>query len=337
MRSWPGRRTNASAPEPRHRARRRVGRCAGCRSPAGVRVPRAWSCPFLVPGSGSSRIPAPALAEPGAAVDLTRVPVGRTEQGRSWLLRLLDRHLLVTGCTDAGKSSVVWSLLRGLAPLIRSGGVQVFGIDPKGGMELGRASGLFHPLVYGNGEDAVGLLEHVATLTRQRAEALREQNVRKWNPSSGQPFVLLVVDELAELIAYQPDTALRKRAAMALQSIVAQGRAPGVCVVGQIQDPRKAVVEFRHLFPTRIALRLDEAEQVDMVLGDGVRERGAEAHRIAEDTAGVGWVKVDGRREPDRVRAFHTTDHELDELTAYVTGGRADAPAPLVLVGSRGA
>ncbi len=117
-----------------------------------------------------------------------------------------------------------------------------------------------------NGAEAIALLEHVATLTRQRAEALRWQGVRKWTPASGQPFVLLVVDELADVIAYQPDNALRKRANLALQSILSQGRAPGVCVIGQLQDPRKEIIDFRHLFPVRIAMRLDEPTQVDMVL-----------------------------------------------------------------------
>jgi len=40
-----------------------------------------------------------------------------------------------------------------------------------------------------------------------------------------------------------------------------------VCVIGQIQDPRKTILGFRHLFPVKVAMRLDEAEQVDMVLG----------------------------------------------------------------------
>ncbi|MGH3629205.1 MAG: FtsK/SpoIIIE domain-containing protein [Sciscionella sp.] len=271
----------------------------------------------------------PALADPATVVDLTRVIVGRTETGRPWLLRLLDRHILVAGVSDAGKSSVIWAMLRALAPGIRAGRVQVFGIDPKGGMELGRAPRLFHTLVCTNGPDAVALLEHIATMTRQRAETLRAQNTRKWSAESGQPFVLLVVDELADVIAYQPDNTLRKRANAALQSIVSQGRAPGVCVLGQLQDPRKQVIEFRHLFPTRVAMRLDEPEQVDMVLGDGVRDLGAAAHEIAEDTPGVAWVKIDGRREPQRARAFHTTDPDLDDLTAYLSAGHHDAPTLL--------
>ncbi|MGH4024557.1 MAG: FtsK/SpoIIIE domain-containing protein [Pseudonocardiaceae bacterium] len=271
----------------------------------------------------------PALADPGTEVDPARVVIGRTETGRAWAVRLLDRHVLVAGVSDAGKSSVVWAVLRALAPWIRAGWVQVFGIDPKGGMELGRAPAPFQRLVCTNGTEAVELLEHVATLTRQRAEGLREQCTRKWSAHSGQPFVLLVVDELADVIAYLPDHSLRKRANAALQSIVSQGRAPGVCVIGQLQDPRKQVIEFRHLFPVRIAMRLDEPEQVDMVLGDGVRERGATAHEIDETTPGVAWVKLDGRREPQRARAFHSTDADLDELSAYVTAGQPEAPRAL--------
>jgi DNA segregation ATPase FtsK/SpoIIIE, S-DNA-T family len=271
----------------------------------------------------------PALADPGTSVDLARVVIGRTETGRLWVLRLLGRHILVAGVSDAGKSSVMWSVLRALAPWIRCGLVQVFGIDPKGGMELGRAPGLFQKLVCTNGTEAVELLEHVATLTRQRAEALRQQGTRTWTPASGQPFVLLIIDELADVIAYHPDTTLRKRANAALQSILSQGRAPGVCVIGQIQDPRKQIIDCRHLFPVKIAMRLDEAEQVDMVLGEGVRDRGAAAHEISEDTPGVAWAKIDGRRDPQRARAFHTTDTDLDELSAYVTAGHRAAFRPL--------
>jgi DNA segregation ATPase FtsK/SpoIIIE, S-DNA-T family len=55
--------------------------------------------------------------------------------------------VLVAGATDAGKSSVAWSLLWALALGVRVGLVQVVGIDPKDGMELGRAPRAFHRLV----------------------------------------------------------------------------------------------------------------------------------------------------------------------------------------------
>jgi S-DNA-T family DNA segregation ATPase FtsK/SpoIIIE len=100
-------------------------------------------------------------------------------------------------------------------------------------------------------------------------------------------------------------------------------------VIGQLQDPRKQIIDCRHLFPVKIAMRLDEPEQVDMILGDGVRHRGATAHEISEDTPGVAWAKIDGRRDPQRARAFHTTDADLDELCDYIIAGRSDAPRPL--------
>jgi S-DNA-T family DNA segregation ATPase FtsK/SpoIIIE len=272
----------------------------------------------------------PLLAAADAVLDLGRLVVGMVETGREFVLRLLGNHLLVVGSTGAGKSSVVWALLWALAPAIRSGRVQVFGVDPKGGMELGRAPGLFARLVYDNGADAVELLEHVATLTRQRAAHFRESKKKAWTPEAGQPFVLLVVDELADVVAYQTDRGLKARANAALQSITSQGRAPGVCVVGQVQDPRKAVLDFRHLFPTKIAMRLDEPDQVNLALGDGARARGAAADEISEDTPGVGWVLSEGRRQIDRVRAFHLDDAHLDELDGYVGDGSGPAvlPAP---------
>jgi len=42
-------------------------------------------------------------------------------------------------------------------------------------------------------------------------------------------------------------------------------------------------MSIRNLFPDRIAMRLDEPEQVDMVLGDGARDRGALADLISTE------------------------------------------------------
>ncbi|CAL9641614.1 hypothetical protein SUDANB95_06333 [Actinosynnema sp. ALI-1.44] len=261
-------------------------------------------------------LPVPALSDL-AEVDLKRVTVGRTESGKPWRLRLLGSQVLVVGVPGAGKGSVLWSLVWQLAPAVRAGLVRLVGIDPKGGMELGQCPDAFDRVVYDNGPDAVALLEEIAAEVKERAT--RYRGIRRlWARSTGEPFTVLVVDELADLIAYQPDKQLRERAARAMQTITSQGRAPGYAVVGLVQDPRKEAVSFRHLFTTRVALRLDEPQQVDMVLGDGVRQRGAAAHEISENTPGVAWVKTDGQREPDRARAFHVTDADLVELGVFL-------------------
>jgi len=204
-----------------------------------VRVdrPRRIWLDFLHRDPLSAPVAVPALPDPLTVVDLRKVVVGMLETGHPWTVRLQGGHVLVVGSTGAGKSSAVWALLWHLAPAIRAGLVQVFGIDPKGGMELGRAPGVFTRLVYGNGPDAVELLEHIATLTRQRAERFRDGKVHDWTPASGVPFVLLVVDELADVVAYQTDKGLKTRAQLALQVLTSQGRAPGVCVIGAVQDP----------------------------------------------------------------------------------------------------
>jgi S-DNA-T family DNA segregation ATPase FtsK/SpoIIIE len=271
-------------------------------------------------------LPVPVLVQDADGVDLKRVTVGRTETGKPWRLRLLGSQLLVVGVPGAGKGSVLWSIVWQLAPAIRAGLVRLVGIDPKGGMELGQCPEVFERLVFGNGSDAVELLEEVAAEVKERAS--RYRGIRRlWARETGEPLTVLIVDELADVIAYQPDKQLRDRATRAVQTITSQGRAPGYVFVGLVQDPRKEIVGFRHLFTTRVALRLDEPQQVDMVLGDGVRQRGAAAHEIAEATPGVAWVKQDGQREPDRARAFHVTDTHLAALRAYITAADATVHA----------
>ena len=90
---------------------------------------------------------------------------------------------------------------------------------------------------------------------------------------------------------------------------------------------RKEVLGFRNLFPTRIALRLDERQQVDMVLGDGARDRGALCDQISDRQPGVGYVRLDGQAEPVRVRAAYVTDSDIAEMAR-------DYPTPRPVAGS---
>src|SRR5262249_17118288 len=137
---------------------------------------------------------------------------------------------------------------------------------------------------------------------------------RLHEPSTAEPLIVFVADELAALTAYLTDREAKKRIAAALSLLLSQGRAVGVLVVAALQDPRKEVLPARDLFPTRIALRVTEPEQVDMVLGDGARRRGARCDHIPETLPGVGYVALDGIAEPIRVRFAHITDTHIDSL-----------------------
>ena len=61
-------------------------------------------------------------------------------------------------------------------------------------------------------------------------------------PTVEDPFVVVLVDEVAFLTAYQRDRKLRERIMAALATLTTQGRAVGYCVVAALQDPRKDVL-----------------------------------------------------------------------------------------------
>jgi len=257
--------------------------------------------------------PVPALPV-NPVVDLGRVPVGRCENGAPWLLRLISSHVLIAGATGSGKGSVIWSMLRALFPAIATGWVRVWALDPKR-MELSFGRPLFDRYACRPAE-MVELLEAAVAQMQDRAARFGGWT-RTFTPSSGFPFLVVLVDELAFLTAYQPERDLRKRAEAAIATLTSQGRSVGVCVVGALQDPRKDVISLRNLFPARIALRLDESDQVDMVLGDGARDRGALADLISPlpgTGAGVGYVRLEGVPDPVRVRASWISDQDIHAM-----------------------
>jgi S-DNA-T family DNA segregation ATPase FtsK/SpoIIIE len=261
----------------------------------------------------------------GPNVDLSAVPVGRREDGTTLTLPLAGSHVLVGGETGAGKGSVIYSLLLGIAPAIAEGIVKAWCIDPKQGLELRPAAPLFDRFVDDVGEPAVDLLEQAVAGLRARAQRLAwtPEAARKFTPSQRDPLIVVIVDELAALVAEEPDRDLRGRAVRALRLLLQQGRAPGVCVVAATQDVRVEVVGFRALFPVRVALRAAEATQAVMLLGPGARERGALTDRIDHRTPGVGYVAEDGRPEPVRVRFSHVQDADI----AHAVEQFADVPA----------
>jgi S-DNA-T family DNA segregation ATPase FtsK/SpoIIIE len=261
-------------------------------------------------------------------VDLDAVPVGVTEDGEPWRLAISGgAHTLIAGCTGSGKGSVLWSLLRGLALGIRDGLVDVRAVDPKGGMELAPGAALFSQFAWRR-EDMVELLEEAAWTMADRASRLRGV-VRVHTPTVEEPAIVVVVDELAQLTSYEPDPKLRKRAIHALSLLLSQGRGPAVTVIAAMQDPRKDVVEFRDLFPVRVALRMVEADQANLVLGRGARARGAACELIPRALPGVGYQLLDGEQHPTRVRASWMSDDAIDALARdFPAAHRPHDPAP---------
>ena len=253
------------------------------------------------------------MPEPGATVDLLAIGVGVTENRGVWRLPILGHHLLVAGATGAGKGSVLWSLIAGLAPDVKTGRVRLCVIDPKGGMELGPGASMFSFFAHDATGQTLELLRALVTLMHERANRLRG-HARLHTPTTADPLFVVVIDEIAALTAYVTDRKIKAEIEQLLGLLLSQGRAVGISVVAAVQDPSKDTLPVRQLFTVRIGLRLTEASQTAMVLGQGARDAGAECDLIPDGTRGVGYVMIDGTAHPVRVRAFWVTDADIAYL-----------------------
>ncbi|MEU7889285.1 FtsK/SpoIIIE domain-containing protein [Microbispora bryophytorum] len=285
-----------------------------------VAIARAGRLVLTFPRRDPLAEPLPALPVPEVA-SVGPVEIGRCEDGSPLRLKVHGTHVLIAGATGAGKGSYLWSTIRGLLPAMRAGLVQVWALDPKR-MELSFGRALFGARYGADPKECADLLDEAVSVMQKRADRFAGLQ-RSHTPTVADPFVLVLVDEVAFLTAYQPDKQLRQRITAALATLTTQGRAVGVGVMAALQDPRKEVMNIRNLFPDKIALRLDESEQVDMVLGDGARDRGALADHISpvpELGAGVGYVRLETSPDPVRVRAAYVADADIRAMVAEFAG-----------------
>jgi S-DNA-T family DNA segregation ATPase FtsK/SpoIIIE len=275
----------------------------------------------------------PALPIP-ARPSLRHLEVGRREDGQPWTVQVAGSHLLVAGATGAGKGSVIWSLIRALAVPVHEGRVQLWCVDPKGGMELAAGAAMFHRFAYDTPAEMADLLDEAVNLLHERAKRMRAEGRRTHTATAVDPLVVVIVDELAFLTAYLPDRDLKKRITAALSVLLSKGRAVGFSVVAALQDPRKEVAPIRDLFPARVGLRLTEPEQARIVLGTGAHDRGAECEAIPVAQPGVGYVVLDGHPDPVRVRAGWVNDRDIATMADRYPARRGEVIDATVVDGS---
>ena len=237
-----------------------------------------------------------------------------------WVLRLWQNHILIAGATGAGKGSIIWNIVRWVLPLKVAGLAELVGLDPKGGMELGKGQELFD--VYEQDTDQmVSRLKDEVEFMKKRQAQLTAAGIRLNHGTRRWKLRVIIVDELAYLSAYL-DPKAQNEARRYLSILLTQGRAVGVIVVGAVQDPSKETVPLRQLFPWRLGLRLDEMNQVTMALGDQARKRGALCDRISALMQGTAYAYVEDSHDPAngtvaRGRAGWVNDAEIDRMKAW--------------------
>lgn len=243
------------------------------------------------------------------AISTDTAQLGFDEDGNPWNLDLRI-STLTAGATGAGKGSVMWQTIVSQGPNVAAGLVQLQGIDLKGGMELSLGLPMFTRYATEMPE-AVLLLEEAAQQCKDRAKRMAGIS-RMHHATVDEPMVMVVIDELANLVAYQTDRDLLRRAEAALAILLTQGRAVGFYVFGFLQDPRKEVLKMRNLFPQSIALRLDSAEEGAMMLSHDAVRAGARCENIPKSQPGVGYVLADNG-QVTRVRAAYVPDEQIRE------------------------
>ncbi|MFI9560271.1 FtsK/SpoIIIE domain-containing protein [Nonomuraea endophytica] len=259
------------------------------------------------------------------------VEIGLDEHGNVFRLAVHGTHLLIAGATGAGKGSWLWLVVRGLLAGMEAGLVELHAIDPKR-MELSFGRGLFARYA-SKWDQCADLLEWQVERMQERAD--RYAGVRRNHVATpDEPMVVVLVDEVAFLTAYCPDRDVRKRVLAALATLCTQGRSVGYVVVAALQDVRVEILTIRDLFPMRVCLRVKTAAQVDMALGDGMRDAGALADKIPYDpddpsvSGGIGYVVDDSGGEPLRVRSAWVSDEEIKHLEADWGVETDDGPPP---------
>ena len=250
---------------------------------------------------------------------LKAVPVARDVDGHWWFMPIEGQHVFIAGRTGAGKNSWTWSLVLRLAPAWSVGLVRFWGLDPKR-IELAIGRGWWD--YYADTDECmVELLEKCVEDMHDRMDEM--QGVRRaFVPSLETPLNVIIIDEMAYLSFYMADKKLRDRADKAVRTLLSQGRAPGYAVVGAVQDPRVETCGYRNMFPLRIAGGLNEARQVDMVLGEGMHEAGAYCELLPFSEPGVAYVlDAEHSMRPLMVRAPRCDDATIKRVLAQAMSG----------------
>ncbi|MEU6822161.1 FtsK/SpoIIIE domain-containing protein [Streptomyces atriruber] len=224
--------------------------------------------------------PSPLVTDETMTADYTKgkAPWGQDLRGDMASLSLYQRHLLITGLSNQGKTVALRSLALWLA-LDRS--VEFWMGDLKGVGDWAMFDGLATRLIQGPTD------EHVIEVTEMVEDAVEEMNRRiQAPPGTTFPLLVVIVDE-AQMAFMCPAIGDDKRPYggakatsryyMAVRKIHNQGRAVNVLMWQGTQDPTdqnlpKLVREGAH---TRASLALGTESQARMALGDKAVDGGA--------------------------------------------------------------
>ncbi|MDA0159576.1 FtsK/SpoIIIE domain-containing protein [Solirubrobacter ginsenosidimutans] len=248
------------------------------------------------------------------------IPVGVDELGETVTVCLPERNVLLGGEPGAGKSAAL-SILVATAAL--DPGVRLWLLDGKL-VELSVWAPCAQRLAGPDIDEAIALLRELREEMEARYRELLARGQRKIAREDGLALHLVACDELAFYLGCE-DRKKQREFAELLRDLVARGRAAGVIVCAATQKPASDVVPsaLRDLFGFRLALRCNTPQASDTILGQGWATLGHNAATISPGQRGVGLLLAEDGT-PVRLRGFHLTDGDVDELAGRAAALRAD-------------
>ena len=201
-----------------------------------------------------------------------KIPIvlGADVHSQPYLVDLVETpHILVAGTTGSGKSVSLRSMLTSLIHFNRN--VELLLIDPKA-VELS----VFNDLGLGGAvnvvtdiEEAQYAFDYVHHQVNVRYDMLCRAGVSNISDTKGIPYLVLVIDELADLLQY------KKTFHNELLKIAQKSRAAGIHIIAATQRPSVDVISgvIKNNFPTRIAFKVGSQEDSRTIFGCGGAER----------------------------------------------------------------
>ncbi|MFE1837252.1 FtsK/SpoIIIE domain-containing protein [Streptomyces sviceus] len=275
--------------------------------------------------------PSPLVTDETMTADYAKgkAPWGQDLRGDAAALSLYQRHLLITGLSNQGKTVALRSLALWLA-LDKS--VRFLMGDLKGVGDWAMFDGLADTLIQGPTDD------HVIQVTEMVESAVDEMNRRIQAPPGTQfPPLIVLVDEaqVAFMCPAKDDdkrpyggSKANSRYFMAVRKIHNQGRAVNVLMWQGTQDPTnenlpKLVREGAH---TRASLALGTESQARMALGDKAVDGGAAPNLLRPGLdRGTLVVASDGITIPAGQSSITVRTHYIDDDGAKALTDRAKA------------
>ena len=207
--------------------------------------------------------------------------VGKDVSGNPVISDLKEMpHLLIAGATGSGKTVCVNSLISSILFKAKPDEVKFILIDPKM-VELAPYAGiphLIHPII-SDAKKAFVVLNWTVEEMERRYRALAEEGARSidvYNKrKGGMPYIIIVVDELADLMVVARDTI-----ETAIQRLAQLSRAVGIHLILATQRPSVDVITgvIKANFPARISFKVSskvdsrtvlDANGADKLLGKG--------------------------------------------------------------------